>query len=145
MPAEPAEPQPDDVSLHVGKRIRIRRLLLGLSQAELAKSLQVTQQQLLNYERGTSRVNVSRLYACSRALGVPMEFFFEDFEPPSATGAGTPSDVQSPRDDGGIPLGADGRADRDTLAVVRAFKRISDPERRRAMLDLLKRFGPEEK
>jgi transcriptional regulator with XRE-family HTH domain len=69
-------PHPIDVT--VGKRIRLRRVQLGLSQTELGKKLGVTFQQVQKYENGANRVSCSRLYEISTALDVPINFFFMD-------------------------------------------------------------------
>lgn len=64
------------VDVDVGKRIRLRRLELGMSQTELANQLKVTFQQVQKYEKGKNRVGAARLHRISSALGVPVEFFF---------------------------------------------------------------------
>jgi transcriptional regulator with XRE-family HTH domain len=63
--------------VHVGGRIRVRRLLLGLSQERLAASLGLTFQQIQKYEKGVNRVSASKLFGLTRALDVPVSFFFE--------------------------------------------------------------------
>ena len=69
-------PNPTDV--HVGKRIRIRRLLLGMNQETLANALDLTFQQVQKYEAGANRVSASRLAAMAEILGVPISYFFGD-------------------------------------------------------------------
>lgn len=64
---------------HVGRRVRLRRTLLGLTQQELGEQIGVTFQQIQKYERGTNRISASRLWEISRVLKVPVSFFFEDF------------------------------------------------------------------
>jgi transcriptional regulator with XRE-family HTH domain len=76
MKGAPEMPHPIDVM--VGKRIRLRRVQLGLSQTELGHKLGVTFQQIQKYENGTNRVSCSRLYESSVALEVPISFFFMD-------------------------------------------------------------------
>ena len=66
---------------HVGRRVRLRRKLLGLTQAELGRALGVTLQQVLKYERGLNRIGASRLYDLGQALDVPVSFFFDDLAP----------------------------------------------------------------
>ena len=69
---------PHPIDVMVGKRIRLRRVQLGLSQTELGQKLGVTFQQIQKYENGTNRVSCSRLYETSVALEVPIAFFFMD-------------------------------------------------------------------
>lgn len=64
---------------HVGRRVRLRRTLLGLTQQELGEQIGVTFQQIQKYERGTNRISASRLWEISRVLKVPVSFFFEDY------------------------------------------------------------------
>lgn len=128
LPAAAAnELQPVQVDAHVGARIRLRRLMLGLTQAEVATEVEISQQHLQQHERGVSRVSAARLYALARVLGVPVGYFFEELE-------GTRADAG-----GGAP--SDGSSDQEALAVMRAYNRIVDPDDRKAMLDLLRRFG----
>lgn len=69
--------KPDPVDVHVGARLRLRRLQVGLNQESLAKAIKVTFQQVQKYERGANRLSASRLYRCARTLGVPPAYFFE--------------------------------------------------------------------
>lgn len=69
---------PDPIDLHVGRRIRLRRILLGISQGVLGYAVGLTFQQIQKYERGTNRVSASMLYRLAQALDVPVSFFFDD-------------------------------------------------------------------
>ena len=69
---------PHPVDIHVGKRVRVRRTLLGLSQTMLGESLGITFQQLQKNEKGTNRIGSSRLYELSQTLDVPVQFFFDE-------------------------------------------------------------------
>lgn len=71
---------PNPVDVHVGKRIRLRRTLLGYSQQVMARKLGLTFQQLQKYEKGHNRVGASRLWDISRILNVPMDFFFQEMD-----------------------------------------------------------------
>lgn len=74
---EDKKPHPIDV--HVGGRVRLRRTMLGMSQDRLADSLGLTFQQIQKYEKGVNRIGASRVFEISRVLGVPIQFFFDDF------------------------------------------------------------------
>jgi transcriptional regulator with XRE-family HTH domain len=74
-------PAGDAIDVHVGKRVRERRVLLGMSQKILAKSVGVSFQQIQKNERGTNRIGASRMFELSKVLDVPVSFFFDDLPP----------------------------------------------------------------
>ena len=76
--------EPNLIDVHVGKRIRLRRNILHVTQQQLAEMLGLTFQQVQKYEKGLNRVGASRLWDISRVLDVPMNFFFEDMDELSA-------------------------------------------------------------
>jgi transcriptional regulator with XRE-family HTH domain len=108
MSAELAGPDPVDV--HVGRRVRARRKLLGVSQGVLAKRIGVTFQQVQKYERGHNRISVSKLYRIAQALATPIGFFFEGLADPSVESDATKADPTVARNDalfsvsGGVEL-----------------------------------------
>jgi transcriptional regulator with XRE-family HTH domain len=75
------------VDLHVGRRLRMRRVALGLSQQRLAERLGVTFQQVQKYERAANRISASTLFALASALRVPVSYFFDGLEDPAASDA----------------------------------------------------------
>ena len=139
------ETRPSPIDVHVGTRIRLRRTLLGMSQERLGEALGLTFQQVQKYERGVNRVGASRLFDLSRVLDVPISFFFDDMPENLAASFGGPSSHRS----GGLPAGAEPFPDdtlnrRETLELVRAYYRITDPNVRKRMFDLIKSMGPVE-
>lgn len=90
---QPTDPAPtdrvaDEADAHIGRRIRERRLMLGLSQQQLAQTIGVTYQQAHKYETGVNRVSAGRLYRIAEALGVPVSWFYEGLggaRPPAMT------------------------------------------------------------
>lgn len=72
--------EPKDVDRYVGTRVRERRIMLGLTQQQLADLIGVTYQQAHKYERGINRISAGRLYGIAKALGVPVSFFFDGVE-----------------------------------------------------------------
>jgi transcriptional regulator with XRE-family HTH domain len=123
---------PHHVDEHVGRRLKLRRLLLGLSQERLGELLGLTFQQIQKYERGANRLGASRLYEAARVLQVDVGFFFEDL---ADEAGGLAEEAIAYRHDVAC-RGVDRR--RDTLELVRAFERINDQELRRRVLDLAK-------
>src|ERR687894_1039497 len=79
---------PNPVDVRVGARLRLRRNMLGLSQEKLGEAIGLTFQQVQKYERGANRIGASRLYELSRALDVPVSFFFGDTDPVRAPAMG---------------------------------------------------------
>jgi transcriptional regulator with XRE-family HTH domain len=141
------ESRPSPIDTHVGGRIRLRRTLLGMSQERLGESLGLTFQQVQKYERGVNRVGASRLFDLSRVLDVPISFFFDDM--PEAL-AGIHGTGHSTRAAGGFAdrqdaFGTDEALNRrETLELVRAYYRITDPAVRKRVFDLIKSMGPVE-
>jgi transcriptional regulator with XRE-family HTH domain len=140
------ESRPSPIDVHVGTRIRLRRTLLGMSQERLGEALGLTFQQVQKYERGVNRVGASRLFDLSRVLDVPISFFFDDM-PDSLTTAfgGHPSGRRT----AGFAETQEGFGDdtlnrRETLELVRAYYRITDPAVRKRVFDLIKSMGPAE-
>ncbi|NWG26138.1 MAG: helix-turn-helix transcriptional regulator [Pseudorhodoplanes sp.] len=122
-----ARKSPEPVDIHVGRRVRQRRMTLGLSQEKLGAALGLTFQQVQKYERGTNRIGASRLEQISRILDCPISFFFDGL---NTEGAGT------------APIGASALADplqllgatREGIALAAAFASIDDARQRAAIV-----------
>ena len=120
---------------HVGSRVRMRRLMLKMSQSDLADVLGLTFQQVQKYEKGTNRIGASRLQQISQILQVPVPFFFD--RAPGQSGAA----VEIADSDSYVN---DFLATSDGLALVKAFMRIRDPKLRRAIVLLVQQIIPED-
>lgn len=140
--------RPSPIDIHVGSRVRLRRTLLGMSQERLGDALGLTFQQVQKYERGVNRIGASRLFDISRVLDVPISYFFDDMpEGMSETPVSGPrgrmygfSEAQEP-----FAAGVDDNMNkRETLELVRAYYRITDPAVRKRVFDLLKSLAPAE-
>lgn len=118
----------DDTDLHVGKRLRRRRRLLGMTQQDLASQVGVRFQQIQKYECGANRVTASRLFDLSRALNVSVQYFFDGIIP-----ADSPEAVANDSDQ----LEGDILSQKETLELVRAYYRLGERPRRR-LLELAK-------
>lgn len=135
------------IDTHVGGRIRLRRTLMGMSQERLGEALGLTFQQVQKYERGVNRVGASRLFDLSRVLDVSISFFFDDMPEPIA---GVHGSHHTTRVAGGFAdaqdsFGADEALNRrETLELVRAYYRITDPAVRKRVFELIKSMGPAE-
>jgi len=135
-----AKKAPNPIDKHVGSRVRMRRMMLGMSQEKLGNNLGLTFQQVQKYEKGTNRIGASRLQQISHILQVPVSFFFE----------GAPTNVNAVRVDGieEAPSPAyvsDFLATSDGLALTKAFMRISDTKLRRRIVDLVEQIAVSDK
>jgi transcriptional regulator with XRE-family HTH domain len=139
------EGRPSPIDVHVGSRIRLRRTLLGMSQERLGEALGLTFQQVQKYERGVNRVGASRLFDLSRVLDVPISFFFDDMPDALTTSFGVPASRRSTSySDSHDGFSDDTLNRRETLELVRAYYRITDPALRKRVFDLIKSMGPAE-
>jgi transcriptional regulator with XRE-family HTH domain len=125
---------PNPVDKHVGSRVRLRRMMLSMSQEKLGGALGLTFQQVQKYEKGSNRIGAGRLQQISNILQVPVSFFFE--------GAPTPH----PRPDSTIEAPSpsyvlDFLADSDGLALTRAFMRIKEARLRRRIVVLVEQIA----
>lgn len=122
---------PGPVDKHVGSRVRMRRILVGMSQEKLGEALGLTFQQVQKYEKGTNRIGASRLQQIAQVLGVPVMFLFE----------GAPLDKSVV--DGGFAEPAQSEYSFDLLStpdgvqLAKAFMSIDDPKVRRRVVDLV--------
>ncbi len=129
---------PSPVDVHVGGRLRKRRTLLGMSQTTLAEALGLTFQQVQKYERGANRISSSRLYDLARVLDVPIEHFFDDM--PTAVAASSPT-LGGGRAKKPPSYEPDPMAKRETLELVRAYYKISNPQVRKRLYEMVKALG----
>ncbi|EPX78616.1 helix-turn-helix domain-containing protein [Salipiger mucosus] len=112
------------VDVHVGKRIRHRRWLVGMTQQQLAESVGIKFQQIQKYETGANRVSASRLWDIADALDVPVSFFFEGIEAEQGS-----EPVEAPEQAASVP--ADLLGDKEALDLVRSYYAIPENQRRR--------------
>lgn len=118
----------DDTDLHVGKRLRRRRRLLGMTQQELASQVGVRFQQIQKYECGANRITASRLFDLARAMNVSVQYFFDGMPVQDAV-PNAANDAEQ--------MEGDILSQKETLELVRAYYRLSERPRRR-LLELAK-------
>ncbi|MEO1794341.1 MAG: helix-turn-helix transcriptional regulator [Pseudomonadota bacterium] len=122
------------IDVHVGSRLRLRRMLLDISQEKLGDQLGLTFQQIQKYEKGMNRIGASRLFELSRILGVGVDFFYEDMDeagpPAKATVGGFADEAEC--DVVGFMKSREG------IELNRAFSAISDAKVRRSVIDLVR-------
>jgi len=128
---------PNPVDKYVGSRVRMRRIMLGMSQEKLGDALGLTFQQVQKYEKGTNRVGASRLQQISEILQVPVSFLFEG-GPSGVVTSGSFSEGTSPA------YISDFLATSEGLALTRAFTRITDAKLRRSIVELVEQIAARE-
>ncbi|MFV0473834.1 MAG: helix-turn-helix domain-containing protein [Pikeienuella sp.] len=129
---------PNPVDAHVGARLRLRRMSIGMSQERLGRLLGLTFQQIQKYEKGANRIGASRLFAIAHVLDAPVQYFFDDL--PADARASLPGtapecgDGDAPEDIriSGSIVNAEG------LELTRSFHRIADPATRRHLAELVR-------
>lgn len=126
--------RPNPIDVHVGSRVRLRRMLLGISQEKLGERLGLTFQQVQKYEKGVNRIGASRLFDLAQVLGVSVQFFYDDAPAGESAAAAVPGLADRPGDS----YIFDFLNTREGLELNKAFARISDPKARRAILDLVR-------
>jgi transcriptional regulator with XRE-family HTH domain len=129
-----AKKAPNPVDKHVGSRVRMRRMMLNMSQEKLGDALGLTFQQVQKYEKGTNRIGASRLQQISQILQVPVEFFFEGA--PNLMGPGS-----APKDAPSASYVSDFLATSEGLSLTKAFTRIKEPKLRRRIVDLVEEIA----
>ncbi len=125
------------VDIHVGKRLRLRRSMLGMSQEALGDAIGVTFQQIQKYERGINRIGSSRLYEFAKVMNVPVSFFFEEFTKPVEA-----AEAYGFAEDEAPAFEQDKLNSKETMALVRAYYEIEDPAVRKKVLGLIKALSP---
>jgi transcriptional regulator with XRE-family HTH domain len=126
--------QTNPIDAQVGNRVRLRRMLIGMSQERLGELLGLTFQQVQKYEKGVNRIGAGRLFEVSRILGVPIEYFYEGAN--GQTPGGQVAQQNTPPIMEFVSSG-------EGLQLSLAFMRIKDPRVRKRMLELVKSLADE--
>jgi transcriptional regulator with XRE-family HTH domain len=129
--------QANPIDVQVGSRVRIRRMLIGMSQERLGDLLGLTFQQVQKYEKGVNRIGAGRLFEMSRILGVPIDFFYEGVgsPPPDQPGFSEPESA---------PPVMEFVSSGEGLQLSLAFMKIKDSKVRKRVLDLVKSLAEDE-
>lgn len=133
--------RPNPIDAHVGSRVRLRRMLLGMSQERLGEQLGLTFQQVQKYEKGVNRIGASRLFELAQILGVPVQFFYEEAPTaPASHAEAAPGFAERPTENYIV----DFLASREGLELNKSFVRITDGRTRRAIVELVRALAGEE-
>ena len=134
-----AKKAPNPTDKHVGARVRMRRMMLSMSQEKLGDALGLTFQQVQKYEKGANRIGASRLQQIAHILQVPVAFFFDGA--PAAPGQTHDGFSEAPSPS----YVSDFLATSDGLALTKAFMGIKDAKLRRRIVDLVQQIAGEDK
>ena len=129
--------RPNPIDAHVGSRVRLRRMMLNMSQEKLGEQLGITFQQVQKYEKGANRIGASRLQAIANILQAPVAFFFEDA--PDVSPIATTDAVDS----GATSHVMEFLSSSEGLQLNRAFVKIQDPKLRKRVVDLVRSMAGE--
>jgi len=136
MSRRPPKETPDPIDLHVGQRLKARRVGLRISQSDIGKALDVTFQQVQKYENGANRIGASNLYKLAQALNVDVSYFFEDM--PSA------QKMRSLSDQPAAAFEHDPMNQPESIKLVHNYFRIASPSVRARMFQLVKSIADAE-
>lgn len=120
-----------DIDAYVGGRLRQRRTMMGLSQEAVARAVGITFQQVQKYEKGANAMNARRLYEFASFMNVPVAYFFDGIDQSSAKIAGFAEASAEVFDHHGV-------SDRESLEMMKAFKRIKEQVIRKRLADLVR-------
>jgi transcriptional regulator with XRE-family HTH domain len=124
--------QASPIDVQVGTRVRLRRMLIGMSQEKLGEMLGLTFQQVQKYEKGVNRIGAGRLFQVAHILGVPIDYFYEGV---NGMGEGAPGFAEP---GGTSPPVMEFLSSGEGLQLSLAFMKIRDPKVRKRVLDLVK-------
>ncbi len=134
-----AKKAPNPIDKHVGSRVRMRRMMLSMSQEKLGDALGLTFQQVQKYEKGTNRIGASRLQQISNILQVPVSFFFEGApNMPGHVGTAGLNEAPSPA------YVSDFLATSDGLSLTKSFMKIKSSKLRRKIVNLVEQIAGDE-
>ncbi|MEP1444168.1 MAG: helix-turn-helix domain-containing protein [Hyphomicrobiales bacterium] len=130
--------KPNPIDIHVGSRVRLRRMMTNMSQEKLGEHLGITFQQIQKYEKGTNRIGASRLQSISNVLQVPVSFFFDGAPGPS----GAPN--SSGMEENSSSYMVEFLSSPEGLQLNKAFSRIPDAKVRRRIVELVRSLAGDE-
>ncbi|MEM9495433.1 MAG: helix-turn-helix transcriptional regulator [Pseudomonadota bacterium] len=130
---------PHPIDVHVGARVRLRRLMLGMSQDKLGEALGLTFQQVQKYEKGINRIGASRIFKLSETLGVPIQFFYDDLDTGEGASPGFAEGETDSRDAFMELLSS-----ADGVQLCRYYSEIKDPKVKKRVLDLVRSIAEAE-
>lgn len=135
---------PNPIDIHVGSRVRLRRMLVGMSQEKLGEQLSLTFQQIQKYEKGANRIGASRLFKIASILGVPVQFFFDDMPAAIESTVASEEQLAEMREAGDGAFVMDFVNSSEGLQLNTAFSKIANSDTKRKIVDLVKTLAAAE-
>src|SRR3990172_5760365 len=132
--------RPNPMDAHVGSRVRLRRMLLGMSQEKLGEHLGLTFQQVQKYEKGVNRIGASRLFDLAHVLGVPVQYFYEDAPVGVTEHVSAHGLAERPTESFVVEF----LSSREGLELNKAFVKLSDARVRRSIVELVRALAGED-
>lgn len=126
------------IDQHVGRCLRQKRSILGISQEKLAEHVGVTFQQIQKYENGLNRISASRLYEFSKILGVPISFFFDNFDPASNQNEAAATGLSDNAQQEALSGYANPMETKEAQQLIRYYFSLQDPKLRKNLLKFVK-------
>ena len=129
------------VDVHVGKRLRLKRTILGLSQEVIGEAIGVTSQQVQKYERGVNRLSASRMYDFAKQLGVEISYFFDEYDGDAGDITGTLHGMAEGKSEG---FEYEKMSSREAMEMMRSYYRIRNAQTRKKIADLIRSLADED-
>lgn len=136
MSRRPPKEAPDPIDIHVGQRLKARRVGLRVSQSDIGKALDVTFQQIQKYENGANRIGASNLYRLAKALNVDVSYFFEDLA--------SPTKLRALSDQPAEGFEHDPMTQSESIKLVHNYFRIASPSVRARVFQLVKSISDQQ-
>jgi transcriptional regulator with XRE-family HTH domain len=124
----------DDIDKLVGRRLKMRRMMLGLNQQEVGEALDVSIQQVQKYEKATNRISSGKLFTLSKFLRVPISYFYSQTED-TTTLASAKFAEDAVSYDATDPAAA---TEKEVISLIKAFNDVKNPQSRKKIIDLIK-------
>jgi transcriptional regulator with XRE-family HTH domain len=124
----------DNVDKLVSRRLKMRRMILGLSQNDLGKAVDVSIQQVQKYEKATNRISSGKLFAFAKYLKVPISYFYDQNEDSSSAIGAALAEEESSYDAGE----SESVSEKEIVNLIKAFGEISSPQSRKKIIELVK-------
>lgn len=124
----------DNIDKLVSRRLKMRRMILGLSQNDLGKAVDVSIQQVQKYEKATNRISSGKLFAFAKFLKVPISYFYDQNESSSSAIGNALAEDQEAFGESEIEL----VSEKEIMSLIKAFGEISNPQSRKKIIELVK-------
>jgi len=134
----PSERKPHPIDIHVGKRIRVRRTMMDISQETLADEVGLTFQQIQKYERGSNRVSASRLFQFANILQVPVSYFYDEYVDAKAKSKKAPVYGMSDNEQQAFQTESDILSSKESIELLKIYYSLEDDKKRKELFKIIR-------